>query len=82
LTYTAANHRFDNIGAGLAFRPGIFQFYILTDRIPLVWNKIITDKSTIPLPSSWNTVNLRVGMNLAFGNRARKKDDKPMVEVE
>jgi hypothetical protein len=82
LTYTAANHRFDNIGAGLAFRPGIFQFYIVTDRIPLVWNKIINDKSTIPVPSSWNTVNLRVGMNLAFGNRVRKKDDKPMVEVE
>jgi hypothetical protein len=82
LSYTAANHRFDNFGAGLAFRPGIFQFYILTDRIPVTWNKIKTDNSTIPLPASWNTINLRLGMNLAFGNKVKKKNDKPMVVVQ
>ena len=82
LSYTAANYRYDNFGAGLAFRPGIFQFYILADRIPIMWNKIKVDNSTIPLPDSWNTINLRFGMNLAFGNRIRKKNDKPMVEVE
>jgi len=82
LSYTAANHRFDNFGAGLAFRPGIFQFYILADRIPVTWNKIKVDNSTIPLPVSWNTINLRLGMNLSFGNRIKKKNDKPMVIVE
>ena len=83
LSYTVANHRFDNLGAGLAFRAGIFQFYLLADRIPVMWNKIIVDnKSTIPLPTNWNTINLRLGMNLAFGNTIRKKDDKPMVLVE
>jgi len=83
LSYTVANHRFDNLGAGMAFRAGIFQFYMLADRIPVMWNKIIIDsKSTIPLPTSWNTINLRLGMNLTFGNRIRKKDDKPMVLVE
>lgn len=82
LCYTIANHQFDNLGAGLAFRPGIFQFYFLADRIPVTWNKIIVDKSTIPLPTSWNTINLRLGMNIAFGNKVKKKNDKPMVKVQ
>jgi hypothetical protein len=82
LSYTVANHRFDNLGAGLAFRAGIVQFYFLADRIPIMWNKIKTDNSSIPLPTSWNTINLRFGINFAFGNRIKKKDDKPMVLVE
>lgn len=82
LAYTIANHRFDNLGAGLAFRAGVFQFYLLADRIPVMWNKIITDDSSIPLPVSWNKINLRLGMNLTFGNRLKKKNDKPMVLVE
>jgi len=82
LSYTAANHRFDNLGAGLAFRAGIFQFYLISDRIPVRWNKLIDDGSKIILPASWNTINLRLGMNLAFGNRIKKKDDKPMIESE
>lgn len=82
ISYTVANHRFDNIGFGLAFRPGIFQFYMISDRIPVMWNKIKTDNSTLPLPTSWNTVNLRFGMNLAFGNRIKKKADAPMMKSE
>ena len=82
LTYTISNHRFDNLGAGLAFRAGVFQFYMLADRIPVMWNKVIAEGSTIPLPVSWNTINLRLGMNLTFGNNVRKKNDKPMVLVE
>ena len=76
LSYTVANHRIDNFGAGLAFRAGISQFYILSDRIPLMWNKIkIDSKNTISLPTNWNTFNLRLGMNIAFGNRIRKNND-------
>jgi hypothetical protein len=82
VSYTAANNRFDNLGLGLAFRPGIFQFYVLSDRIPIMWNRIKTDGSTIPLPASWNTIHLRFGMNLVFGNKVKKKDDKPMVLIE
>jgi hypothetical protein len=80
--YTIANHRYDNLGAGIAFRAGIFQFYMLADRIPVTWNNIKTDKSTIPLPAVWNSANLRLGMNLAFGNKIRKKDDRPMLLVQ
>jgi len=82
LSYTMANHRYDNLGLGLAFRPGIFQFYFLADKIPIMWNSIKSENSTIFLPTSWNTINLRLGMNLTFGNRIKKKDDKPMVTVE
>ena len=89
VSYTASNHRFDNIGFGLAFRPGIFQFYLITDRIPISWNRIILDNgensgdnSSLVLPSRWNTINFRLGMNLAFGNKVRKKNDKPMLLVD
>jgi hypothetical protein len=34
------------------------------------------------MPSSWNTVHLRLGMNLVFGNRVEKKNDKPMVVIQ
>lgn len=77
--YTAMNHRYDNLGFGIAFKPGWFQFYLLADRIPVTWNKIVTDGSSIPVPSSWNTVHLRLGMNLLFGNKVEKKNDKPMI---
>jgi opacity protein-like surface antigen len=82
IAYTAMNHRYDNLGFGIAFKPGWFQFYLLADRIPVSWNKLIIDGSTIPLPASWNTFHLRFGMNLAFGNRVEKKKDKPMIVVQ
>jgi hypothetical protein len=82
IAYTAANYRYDNLGLGLAFRAGFFQFYALADRIPVTWNKLISDESTIPLPESWNTIHARLGMNLVFGNRVKKKVDKPMVLVQ
>ena len=79
-SYTAANHSYDNLGIGLAFRLGIFQFYTIADKIPIKYNRIMIDNSTdILLPDSWNTLNFRIGMNLAFGNRIKKKDDKPMM---
>ena len=82
LGYTIANHRFDNIGAGLAFRAGIVQFYLLADRIPVTWNRIKNDNSTFPVPSIWNSANLRLGMNLVFGNKIKKRNDRPMIMVE
>jgi hypothetical protein len=94
VAYTAANHRYDNIGLGLAFRGALFQFYFLADRIPVTWNKIVSKdfdtpgpvsylfgENSIPVPSSWNTIHFRFGMNLAFGNRIKKKNDKPMVVI-
>ncbi|MBN1107676.1 MAG: hypothetical protein JXR66_05760 [Bacteroidales bacterium] len=82
VAYTAMNHRYDNLGFGIAFKPGCFQFYLLADRIPVTWNKIVSEGTTIPLPTSWNTVHLRLGMNLVFGNRVEKKVDKPMIMLQ
>jgi hypothetical protein len=82
LSYTAINNSYDNIGAGLAFRAGFVQFYMLTDMIPFSWNKIIVDNGSVPLPVSFNTLNLRLGMNLVFGNRIKEEHDKPIISVE
>jgi hypothetical protein len=83
LSYTIAKSPFNNLGAGIAFRAGIFQFYILSDRIPLMWDKIKIDKtSSVLIPASWNTVNLQLGVNLVFGSRNNMKGDKPMILLE
>ncbi|MGD0342383.1 MAG: DUF5723 family protein [Bacteroidales bacterium] len=83
LAYTAMNSRYDNIGFGMSIRLGLFQFYLLADRIPVIWDKVIFNKkTTIPLPDSWNTVQARLGMNFDFGNKIKKKNDKPMVVVK
>ena len=88
LSYTAENSRYNNIGAGLAFRLGVFQFYMMADKIPLSWNKIITDNGTGPataksnsftIPADWNTANLRFGVNIVMGNHLKVKNDKPML---
>jgi hypothetical protein len=83
LSYTATNHRYDNLGAGMSLRLGWFQWYVMSDRIPIMWNKIITDKSSdqngneqgsIVIPSHWNTIDFRMGMNMVFGyHRAKVK---------
>jgi hypothetical protein len=82
ISYTMANQRYDNLGAGLSFRAGIFQLYVVGDKIPVRWNKIITGGNKIPLPETFNTLNLRAGLNLTFGNRVKVKNDRPMVIVE
>jgi hypothetical protein len=69
LGYTIANNRFDNIGAGLAYRAGVFQFYAASDRIPVVWNRITANDgdTSFLIPNNWNTIDIRIGMNLVFG---------------
>jgi Family of unknown function (DUF5723) len=82
LSYTAENYQYDNLGAGLAFRAGVTQFYLVTDRIPVIWDRIKNDNTDYILPANWNTFNFRMGMNLVFGNRPKEKNDKPMIHVE
>lgn len=81
LSYTATNHRYDNLGAGVSLRLGWFQLYMMSDRIPVMWNRIITDNSndrygngpdSIVLPSYWNTIDFRMGMNMVFGYHRAK----------
>jgi Family of unknown function (DUF5723) len=82
LSYTAENYQYDNFGAGLAFRAGVTQFYLVSDRIPITWNRISDKSNSFILPANWNTINLRLGMNLVFGNKSREKSDRPMIMVE
>jgi hypothetical protein len=82
ISYTAENRRYDNLGAGVAFRAGVLQFYLLSDRIPIVWNRIKDENSNVVIPANWNTFNLRLGMNIVFGNRVKEKSDKPMILIE
>jgi hypothetical protein len=79
ISYSAENRRYDNLGAGLAFRLGVFQLYFIADNIPVSWNRINSNGSSFLMPYSMNTLNLRLGMNLAFGNKVKKKTDKPML---
>ena len=81
-SYTAENRSYNNVGAGIAFRAGIAQFYLISDRIPVMWNRLRDNNTNVIIPASWNTFNLRLGMNLVFGNRVREKSDKPMVNIE
>lgn len=82
LGYTAENYKYDNLGAGISFRAGVTQFYLITDRIPVEWDKLKNNNNTILLPANWNTINFRIGMNLVFGNKEQEKKDRPMVQVE
>jgi hypothetical protein len=101
LGYSLQNQRADNLGAGIAFRASIFQFYFISDRIPVSWDRLkVSEKvgrlislnwteqnhkdqnRSIYMPSNWNTLNLRLGMNLSFGNKGNKKNDKPMIQNE
>lgn len=81
LCYTASNQRYNNLGAGFAVRAGVTQFYLVSDRIPVMWNRLKSDHNTYVLPDSWNTINLRFGMILVFGNKVREKKDVPMIQV-
>jgi len=96
LGYTAANNRFDNLGAGLSLRLGCFQFYLVSDNIPVTLNKIEftttqdsggngaldTKFHQIWLPDNLQTIHLRFGMNLSFGNSVKKKKDTPMITTD
>ena len=81
LSYSLSNQQVNNLGAGVVAKSGIFQFYLLSDKIPLMWNKINVDKvNSITIPANMNTLNLRMGVNLIFGKTGREnlKSD-PMI---
>ncbi|HSO77750.1 MAG TPA: DUF5723 family protein, partial [Bacteroidales bacterium] len=72
-SYTAVNHRYDNLGAGIAIRGGWMQLYALVDNIPVRWTKVSSGNDSFRAPEDWNTLHARVGMNILFGNKAKNK---------
>lgn len=72
-TYTAANQKYDNLGAGLSLRAGYLQLYTLIDNVPFNWSKAHSGERSYSLPESWNTVHIRLGLNLTFGNKIKER---------
>jgi hypothetical protein len=81
VSYTVADRMYDNLGLGLIFRGGPLQIYLMSDRIPIVWNKV--KKSDIPfLPAYSKSVNFRMGINWVFGSNTQRKlkKDQPFLD--
>ncbi|MEA3317275.1 MAG: DUF5723 family protein, partial [Bacteroidota bacterium] len=64
ISYSIMNGNYTNLGFGLVLRPGPFQIYIISDNAAsaALWGHKAT------------SLNLRFGMNFAFGNRKKIKD--------
>ena len=72
LNYTIMNRTYNNFGIGLALKAGPFNWYIISDNIPLVYARDVS--SNIILPYKARTVNFRIGFNLVFRcQKDRKK---------
>lgn len=60
------------LGGGIVIKPGPFQFYVVTDNIPFplyqIDGKINGTELNYPLPLDAKMMNIRLGMNLVFGN--------------
>jgi hypothetical protein len=83
--YNIMNQSYDNLGIGFSIKGGPFQFYVITDKIPIQFTKIkaatgdFKDLDGWILPSELNSINVRFGLNLIFGCRHKKLLDKPML---
>jgi Family of unknown function (DUF5723) len=73
VAYTAVNRRYDNLGFGIALRGGCGQFFALIDNVPVKWTKMTVGSDNIKLPVNMNTVQVRLGFNLVFGNRDKEE---------
>ncbi len=77
--YAIMNRTFNNFGMGLALKAGPFNWYLISDNIPLVYAR---DKSSgVLIPYTARSVNFRVGFNLVFACRGGKKAfrDRPLI---
>jgi hypothetical protein len=74
------NNDFLDVGFGLLFKPGPFQWYLLFDHIPLTFDK---EKNWgVPVPMYAKAFSFRIGLNLVFGCNPKKAatSDIPLVE--
>jgi len=72
LNYTIMNRTYNNFGIGLALKAGPFNWYIISDNIPLVYAREVSSNNILPYKA--RTINFRIGFNLVFGcQKDRKK---------
>ena len=85
VSYTMSNNSYNNLGVGLSFRGGPFQFYFVSDHIPVTFNKIQFeddgdgDVTSFPFPTNLKRINIRFGLNFVFGCNPKRFKDKPLV---
>ncbi|MGC9342679.1 MAG: DUF5723 family protein [Bacteroidales bacterium] len=70
ISYSLMDRGFSNLGFGLVMGSRLFQFYFITDNIPI--NYVRELESGILFPYSARTMNMRFGLNIIFGC----KDDR------
>jgi hypothetical protein len=78
VSYTLMNHKFNQIGTGLALGNRGAQFYIVTDNIVTRYVNDANTTFSLPynakiLPYNARMLCLRFGMNLIFGCKDKKK---------
>ena len=73
VSYSAKFGQFNNLGLGVVFKPGPFDFYIVGDNILLPIINYASDKFYVnrKMVGDLRTVNFRFGMNLVFGRIKR-----------
>lgn len=76
--YAIMNNTYNNFGAGLALKAGPFNFYAISDNVPLVFAREVS--SNVLIPHKAQTFNIRLGFNLVFGCKIKKNmRDLPLV---
>lgn len=85
LSYSITNATYNNIGFGLSLRGGPFQFYFVTDKLFYKLSRYSIprdgqDPTNILLPSNLSSFNFRFGLNLVFGCKAKRPNDRPLIQ--
>jgi hypothetical protein len=84
-SYTIADGVYDNLGFGMVWKLGPLQWYFMSDRIPLYWNKNKGKETSIPfVPPYMRSANFRTGINIVFGCRRKaklEKSNQPLVDI-
>ena len=65
LSYTIQNGQYNNVGAGIGAKFGIFHFHAISDNIPAFFNLMTAQN-----------VNLRFGLSMLFGCEGKIKRSK------
>ena len=75
-SYSFMHHAYNNLGFGISTNISAFNFYLITDYIPVRFEK----EPSFLVPLYMQTVNIRLGFNLLLGYKS--KIDKPSIELE
>jgi hypothetical protein len=86
VSYSLINNAAQNLGIGLAIKPGPLSLYLIFDQIPLAWSQTKNFKVSnidVPIiPSRTRGFNAKIGLNIVFGEKKRAKilNDLPLIQ--